>query len=175
MNGRKGTDATVRGFIKAGVDAKLLIRTQTPIDQYKCYDEIKSSKNIEVFEGTVPDNVDLYAEGDVLIYCSKYDGQSLVAEEGMCAGMPVITTDAEPMNEYWPSSHPLLVKVRDKVASGTINPRCLANLVDEDDLAKKIKWCYDNDMSEISANNRSIIEKEYSWNVLKPRWEKILE
>lgn len=185
MNGRKGTAATVEAFKKADVDARLIIRTLRPLnwifrdlpqDSFKQIDIWLAAdhERIHVREGTVAEVANLYSEGDVLIYPSKYDGHSLVGLEGMCAGMPVITTDAAPMNEFFPSDYPLLIPVAERKPAGLINPHCEMNLVDIDALAERIRYCATHDMSEISERNRRIVEREHSWTALKERWLKVL-
>lgn len=179
MNGRKGTTATILAFSIAKQKRphiELTVRSQVGFDTI-----LPDVDCIDVtgvyFEGGRPNREDLYTDGDVLIYPSKYDGHALVSLEGMASGMPVITTDAAPMNEFWrPQESELLVRVEhQEKPNGLVNPHCMSECVDIDDLAAKIVWAADNDMSEISARNRAIVEKEHSWNALKGRWAKVLE
>lgn len=172
MNGRKGTLETIKAFLKADIQGELIINSIRPLRDIGIEDGIATDPRISVREGPVLNNADLYSEGDVLIYCSHYDGHNLVALEGMCSGMPVITTDAEPMNELVPADDPLLVRVSHRtMAAGTLNPHCEVNHIDVDDLAQKIRYCTENDMAEISARNREIVENDYSWDLLKDRWQ----
>lgn len=178
MNGRKGTFETLIAFLAAKIscpDIRLLVRSQKPIEEI--VPELNTDGMAGVtFEGPMEFREDLYQEGDVLIYPSKYDGHALVSLEGMASGMPVITTDAPPMNEYWrPGERELLVKVvKEEKPSGLVNPHCMSNMVNGADLMQKIIWCAKNDMSEISTRNRQIVEKEHSWNMLRERWAKVL-
>lgn len=177
MNGRKGTLETIVGFIKSEVYATLLLRSQVPItDIVPEFDGLlaQAGSRIKVDYGAKPTRAELYTDGDVLIYPSKYDGHSLVAIEGMAAGMPVITTDADPMNEYWRSGYPLLVKIQERKFAGTVNPHCLQMIVDTDDLAEKIWACATTSMDGFSKLNRAIAEKDHSWNVLRDRWKRNL-
>lgn len=178
MNGRKGTEEAIAGFITADVEARLVVRSQHPLVSIvgqRLLGMAKEHPWIELREGTVPDPSLLYHEGDVLIYTSKYDGHSLVGLEGMCAGMPVITTDADPMNELFPADYPLLVKVGSKLPAKLPNPRCEQNIVSIEDLADKIRWCASNDMEPISRNNRKIVEEDFSWHSLRERWKAAIE
>jgi len=180
INGRKGTREAILGFLKADIpETQLLVRTQMPdffneIRGWLKSDVALDDPRITLSCENVPDRADLYEDGDVLIYVSKYDGHSLVGIEGMCAGMPVITTDAEPMNELFQQGYPLLVRVNERKPAGTVNPHCLANIVDIDDLADKIRYCATHDMAEISRSNRRIVELEHSWSALKDRWKQKL-
>jgi len=51
---------------------------------------------------SVADNADAYDEGDVCVQPSHYEGLGLQLLECQAAGMPLVTTDASPMNEVNP-------------------------------------------------------------------------
>lgn len=179
LGGRKGTLEAIMGFIEANVDARLVIRAQQSdfldkIGKMLKMDPLLDDPRIMLVHSQIPERADLYKDGDVLIYVSHYDGHSLVALEGMSCGMPVITTDAEPMNEYWSGLSPLCVKVAERKPAGTVNPHCMANWVDIKDLAAKIRFCAREPMSAISHSNRLLVEKSHSWDVLRDRWKKAL-
>jgi glycosyltransferase involved in cell wall biosynthesis len=173
MNGRKGAYEAIMGFAKAGpaeLGIELIVRSQVaPVDLIRAMPPIDPS--LVRFEGPKSTRAELYEEGDVLIYVSHYDGHNLVGLEAMASGMPVITTDAEPMNEYLRPGDKLLVRVQERQSAGTLNPHCLANKVSIDDLAEAIRYCATTDMSDISAHNRKMVEHEHSWNVLRDRWK----
>ena len=177
MNGRKGTIETIKAFAlaaRAVPGIELIVRSQT--DNFELDSESPPPDCVTFEVGSKETREELYVEGDVLIYPSLYDGHALVTLEGMAAGMPVITTDATPMNEYWrPNSYPLLVKVaEERKPDGLVNPHCFSQIVSIEDLARKIVWCAQNDMEDISKRNREIAETEHSWNALRERWKKAL-
>jgi glycosyltransferase involved in cell wall biosynthesis len=174
MNGRKGTRETVEAFLKADPgtwDATLRINSQ--VDQ-PWFGEIRSPY-VTFNIGGFMNREDLYTQGDVLIYPSKYDGHALVTLEAMASGMPVLTTDAEPMNEYWPAGHKMLTGVRKQEPAGMINPHCLASHVDTYHLAEQIRWAGGTDMERYSTENRQIAEVRHSWSALRDRWMYRLE
>ncbi len=179
MNGRKGTEIVLAAYDLACVDAQidLIVRSQRPLEEivpdFMKYMERRAFR----VEGQTENRADLYNEGDVLLYPSKYDGHALVTLEAMAAGMPVITTDADPMNEYWrPGEYPLLVKVDHKERpNGLVNPHCYSMVASIEDLARKMVWCTKSNMACISAGNHDIVEKEHSWSALKDRWLKALK
>ena len=75
------------------------------LDQrWKAAKELKRSlardKRITLKVGSLEDPADLYKEGDVIIYASKLEGACLGVMEAVACGMPVITTNDPPMNEY---------------------------------------------------------------------------
>lgn len=177
MNGRKGTLEAIEGFIKADVPGtQLIVRSQVPFHQVCPNIDIASPvyQNVKIDYGSKPTRAELYETGDVLIYTSHYDGHSLVGIEAMASGMPLITTDAEPMNELLKPGDKFLVKVRERKFAGTVNPHCLSNLVDIDDLAEAIRYAATTDMSDISMRNRHIAEREHSWLTLRDRWKQKL-
>lgn len=179
MNGRKGTQEAIQGFclaagsLKDEVDIRMIVRSQQgvggPVSAAMAY----GFERIR-FEGATENREDLYKEGDVLIATHFYDGHFLVGLEAMASGMPVITTDASPMNEFWPPDESqLLVDVISKEKpSGLVNPHCMMNIPNVADIADKIRYCATHDMSLISARNREIAETENSWGVLRERWKK---
>ncbi len=80
------------------------------------------------------------------------------------------------MNEFWrPNESRLLIDVNGReTPKGLVNPHCYMSMVGPLDIAEKMVWCATHDMSEISARNHEIAEKEHSWKVLKPRWQKLI-
>lgn len=180
INGRKGTREAILGFIQADLpDAKLQVRVQQgelcdELNAWLKSDVMLDDPRITVEHRNFAEASELYEAGDVLIAVHKYDGHFLVGIEAMASGMPVITTDAEPMNELF-HDLTLLVKVGSKGPAGTVNPHCMMNNVDIGDLTEKIRWCSANDMSAISAANRKNAEREHSWTALRSRWKQKLE
>lgn len=176
MNGRKGTLGTIEAFKRANVPGtELIVRCQVPLTDICGIDGASLPANIKVDYGSKPTRAELYSYGDVLIYPSHYDGHALVTLEGMASGMPVIVTDAPPMNEYWANAYPLAVRPAERRFAGTVNPHCLAFIPDIDDLADKIRWCATHPIGIISRANREIVEREHSWSgYLVDRWSKSL-
>lgn len=176
MNGRKGTLETLQAFHDACAvqPLDLLVRSQVPLETIVPEFQQYMARRAFRVEGPVENREDLYTEGDILVYPSRYDGHALVALEGMASGMPVITTNAAPMNEFWrPSQSDLLVSVEKTVKpAGLMNPHCFSEIVSIADLSQKMLWCADRTerMNELSLRNREIAENEYSWHKLKDRW-----
>lgn len=159
---RKNLKAVIE--VQRRLNFPLLIRTQVPLDI--------RGENIEVRYENIDDYKDLYIEGDVLLYPTKFEGLGLIILEAMASGIPVITTDAPPMNEYIREEE-LLVKVERK-EQYTIYSNFDGNLVDIDDFEGKIKAIRDKDISFLSQLLRERIEKEYCWKVVKEQYWKIL-
>ena len=104
---------------------------------------------IEVRIGQCGNHAELYATADVAVQPSKMEGVGYMVIEPFASGMPVITTDYPPMNEYV-NSRELLVRTRwfnRKAFSTTWAKHAHLRLPDIRDLARKIEWCAENDMS----------------------------
>jgi glycosyltransferase involved in cell wall biosynthesis len=169
INGRKGTYEVIKAFSEIdNPDINLIINSQRQLPWTHALDLIHRDSRIGYKVHNADHFGDLYKEGDVFIYVSKYDGQSLIGEEACAAGMPVITTNAPPMNEHWSVgdyNHNLLVNVARRIPAQTLNPTSRMNLIDLEDLKDKILWCTNNDMSIISVQNREIAEAEFDWKI----------
>ena len=97
---RKGTDLVVKAFDLINDESRLIIHSQVPKEKFgDVVNIIDRNKNIEFIEKTVP-APGLYYMGDVYVYPSKLDGLGLTVIEAMSSGLPVITTDCAPMNEF---------------------------------------------------------------------------
>lgn len=100
MSNRKGTQTLVSAFINGQFvrhNAKLIIHTQKPLDS-TISKLIAGNDNIQVIQKTVP-HPGLYHLGDVYVYPTTLDGLGLTIYEALASGLPVITTNADPMRE----------------------------------------------------------------------------
>ena len=181
IGGRKGTIETIRAFYKVSApDIALIINSQVELtDEMMMYTDV--DPRIKVSIGNVENYADLYTEGDVLIYCSHYDGQALCSAEAMAAGMPVITNEEAPMNEHWQypgflnMGKDLHVGSTKRVPARTINPDSMKKVIDEGRMSDVIAWCADHEMSDYSRENRNISEKAFSWDVCEYYYRHYLE
>lgn len=96
--GRKGAEV-VKEAKKLWPEMPLLVRSQKPNEW---------PKGIE-FLPEVKSNANLYDRGDVLLVPHSVDGLGLEPLEAMACGMPVISTDGRPWNEF-----PSLAKIEAK-------------------------------------------------------------
>lgn len=101
VNLRKGTDLAVIAFNKiSSPDARLIIHSQVGIDRFnEVKGLINSDPRIKFIEKTVS-APGLYFKGDVYIYPTRLEGIGLTIAEALASGMPVITTNDAPMNEF---------------------------------------------------------------------------
>ncbi len=100
VNLRKGTDILVKAFTNVVGDVRLIIHSQVGIDHYPVIKEtILKDKRIIFLCSTCPPP-GLFYWGDVYVYPSRLEGIGLTIAEALASGLPVITTNSAPMNEF---------------------------------------------------------------------------
>ncbi len=149
---RKGTDLVIKAFARLHGPAKLIIHSQT--DLIKNYPELAGmmdilikEKRLIIEQKTVP-APGLYHLGDVYAYPSRLDGIGLTLAEALACGLPAITSDNPPMNEFVNESNGQLVKIdrwHDR-PDGYYWPLCEPNL---DSLKEKME-IYINNINSLS-------------------------
>ena len=169
---RKGTFAAVRAFEKVPEPGiKLLIRAQKDPG-------LKTSDGrIEIRVGNIPDPAELYREGDAAIQPSKMEGIGFMVLEPLAVGLPVITADQAPMNEYV-QQRELLVKKRwfkRRAFPSAWIPQAHLRLPHVKDLSRKIAWCAAHPLENISRANLDWASREFDPARLRELWRAALE
>jgi glycosyltransferase involved in cell wall biosynthesis len=113
---RKGTDFVLRAFSKIVGPARLVLHTQLDLDRAMPHlrgmmSGLTREERLRVITRTVS-APGLYHLGDVYVYPSRLDGIGLSVPEALACGLPVITCDHPPMNEFVDSSNGRLVPVQ---------------------------------------------------------------
>ena len=145
-------------------DVKFKIHSQ----QY--FDSVINDSRVEIVYGEVPYR-ELFKDGDVFLHPHKFDGLSLPIQEALVAGMPVISTDIYPHNEYlpkeWMFKPETITKtyVKREIEMAIINPVKLAQKITE--------WA-NKDISKESEKARKIGE-QFLWSNLKEKYLKVFE
>ena len=140
---RKGTRDTIESFLRTRrKDIRLIVRIQkeAPLPEM--------DERIDVQVGNVQNHADLYRNVDVAIQPSKMEGIGFMILEAVCAGLPVITTDYPPMNEYVLQPE---LRVRTHWWKRKAFPTAWVNhahlrLPRRADLVRCMEWCADQDM-----------------------------
>lgn len=131
-------------------------------------------KNVTIREKDFPEAIDIYKGGRVYVAPSRREGLGLPILEAMACGLPVITTNSPPMNE-WVTQKCLLVDIQEEkpLPYGDI-PMVGPNAFD---LMQKMLYAFEHPkhMKRIGVENRKIIENSFSWKVLKEKYKEILE
>lgn len=168
---RKGTRDAISAFKRVRRDdIRLVVRMQkeAPMPAPDC--------RIEVCVGNLPKPEDLYAAGDVAIQPSKMEGIGFMVIEPVCSGIPVITINYPPMNEFVRQPE-MLTKLkwfkRRAYANNWVKHSHL-RLARITDLARKIEWCASNDLAPIGMANRRFAETTFDPGNLRQQWAEAL-
>ena len=158
VNNRKGTDLVIKAFQRVKGNVKLILHSQVPLSKYG-NDALEIARNdprIEFIERTVP-APGLYHLGDVFVYPSRLEGIGLCVPEALACGLPVITTDNAPMNEFVENEvNGLLVCVKETRMRGD-GYYWPEKISDVDDLANKMQT-YVDDKDLLSRHKRQARE-----------------
>lgn len=166
--GRKGTKFVLEAFKDLKKRwRKLIIYSQTPLLQ-KEIDE-----GIDLRVENLDNMKDLYREGDLYLAPSKAEGLGLPFYECMACGIPIMTTDASPMNEIV-TDPKFLIKVETRENPPTYGD-WLWNIVSLEDLVKKASSLSSEELQLASVKNREMVEKYFSWKVLGPMWREMFK
>ena len=80
--------------------------------------------------------------------------------------MPLVTTDAPPMNEYQPLA--AIPTVGSEVIQIHMEQPVASNLMDVADLVRILDGLHGSDIAEASRRARAFIEREHSWERALP-------
>lgn len=171
---RKSTKLVIESFQDTKLkNIRLLINCQKkPNFEY-------NDQRIKIIEGNKNNRNDLYNCGDVLIQPSKMEGLGLSILEGVCCGLPVITTNYPPMNQ-WVWHKKLLVKTNffkkksfSNKAAGISH--AFLRIPSKSNLTKIITWCANNHMDYYSEKNREWANMNFNEETIKKSWKNSLE
>lgn len=170
---RKGTNCVVKAFARVrNPELRLILRLQQ--ESALTVDDPR----IDLRIGNLKDPAELYKEGDAAIQPSRMEGLGFMVLEPVCCGMPVITTDAAPMDEYvrQPQMRATTQFIKKKsfawraasIKHAYLTPPSISSLT------KIIDWCSRNDLSSISRENRSFRKTKYCAIPVKREWRQVL-
>ena len=169
---RKGTRDTIEAFHRTRrKDIRLIVRLQKEVPLPKLDDRI------DVQIGNVKSHAELYRNVDAAIQPSKMEGIGFMILEAVCAGLPVITTDYPPMNEYvlQPELRAQTQWWKRKAFPTPWVPHAHLRLPRKGDLVHRIEWCADRDMEAISKQNRAWAEETFSADHLRRQWSEAFD
>lgn len=164
--GRNSAREMIEAISRVKIGAKFIVRSQVPIDNM-----LNDGKTKFILGESKKE--DLYSEGDILVFPHKFDGLSLPIQEAMAAGMPIITTDFFPHNEYLPKE--LLFKP-DDIGKAKLCEECREidlHFIYPRLLAEKIEEIAFKDITELSLQMNRQAE-EWSWDTLKKNYQELL-
>ena len=168
---RKGTRDTIEAFKRVRRDdLRLIVRLQknAPLPSL--------DPRITVEVGNVPDAASLYIEGDCAIQPSKMEGVGYMVLEPVCCGLPVITCDYPPMNEFvrQPAMRAKLRWFKRRAFPTAWVKHAHLRLPRIADLARRIETCAAQDLAAISRENRAWAVERFDEESLRQNWRRAL-
>lgn len=113
---RKGTDLLIKAFSKIDDDSsKLIIHCQKPVVHFfpklsQIIQDLQKCGRLILIEKTIT-APGAYLLGDFYVYPTKLEGIGLTIAEALSSGLPVLTSDSPPMNEFITPETGRLVKI----------------------------------------------------------------
>ena len=171
---RKGTNFLLDAYEALDrPEAHLIVHTQIDLSEkmptyVSLINKMISEGRLTIREETVS-APGLYYLGDVYVYPTKLEGIGLTILEAMSCGLPVISNDFPPMNEFIEPEAGRLTAVR-KIYSrsdGYYWPQCET---DVDDLRKQMAYYVDHKhhLSDFKRQARLCAEKNHDWKRRSP-------
>ncbi|MBK6328498.1 MAG: glycosyltransferase [Chloroflexi bacterium] len=151
-------------------EARLFIHSQGSLSEKmpqlsSLIDRLLKEDKLDVYEETVT-APGLYKRGDVYVYPSRLDGIGLSVPEALASGLPVITTDSPPMNEFVvPGGNGRVIKIDKLVAraDGYYWPQAL---IDQKSLRDEMAYYVKNfeSLAQFKAEARQYAENKLDWS-----------
>jgi len=168
---RKGTQFVIQSFAElADRASRLVIHAQSDLKSAfpalgATIDQLCQQGVLDLYEETIT-APGLYHLGDIYLYPSTLDGLGLTLIEALACGLPVITTDHPPMNEFVAvNRNGRLVDVARLVArfDGYYWPQ---SYIKPDSLTEQMRYYLDNRacLSEFKSQARQYAEEKLDWN-----------
>lgn len=183
VNWRKCSPDVLRSFDKLrkmGREYTLFFHSQTgkiqyPEDCQKIIDERCADGSLQVFFGSVP-HPGLYHKGKINVAPSILEGLGLFLPEGLACGMPTITTDAPPMNQ-WVQNEKNGLLIKTKGFHQRKDPYFFPEWeIDTDSLTEAMELLGSDPerASEMAAEARKGIEMTNSFSIFKENVNKLI-
>lgn len=167
---RKGTDILLKAFstIK-DKNTKLIIHSQVNLKAYfpelsNKIDSLINSGKLVYIEKTVS-APGLYKLGDVYVYPSRLDGLGLTIMEALSCGLPVITSNNSPMNEFIDGENGKLIDIHKYYcrSDGYYWPLCEPDYKNLSEILNSYIENYEN-ISIYKKCARKYAENNLDWN-----------
>lgn len=160
---RNGTLDLLEAVKQSKSDFELVIKTQHEIPIEYFLDDPRITYDYE----NIGSNAELYRDFDAVILPRRYGGLSLVMNEALMAGLPVIMTDIEPNNCILPKKWLVKSEYKSQIVVKSIIDVYSA---DHTALAEKLNWLMDQNLKREAFN---IALDNFSFEVLQERYKAI--
>lgn len=141
-------------FVMAG-DGPLMKKVERKIDD-----------NFKLL-GMISNSEEVYKISDITVNCSSLEGLALTSYESLSMGVPVVSTDVGGQTELIDNTVGGIVHYNEN-ASNRLYDREINEYVTEIDRVL-------NDLDKIKSNCRKKIQKDFSYNIMVKKFEKIIE
>ena len=156
---RRQSRVVVEAFKKLkDPDAKLILYAQEKWPGGLIFDDPRIEKHL----GGSKNPWDNYEKGDILLAPMGFEGYGRTVLEGMACGMPVLTTNADPMNLFQHDKDLLIEPCRKFNYNGQWVRNTVFNEVSIEDMYNKLKWLLTIDTPKYSRWARCQAEAQ-SW------------
>jgi len=164
VDARKGLREVVQ--LMLGLQLPIIINSQASIN-------VRSPK-ILLNVNNHKERAVLYEKGDLYLSPSKWEGHGIHILEAMACGLPVITTDFSPMNEYVDKKEYLIRIKRVKyIKNWRLNTASC--IIDLDNFREKILHFHGEDVEKDSYYFRERVEKHYSYAANRDKFIQLIE
>ncbi|NDY96285.1 glycosyltransferase [Wenzhouxiangella limi] len=149
---RKASDVIFDAFSLPGAPPLTVYTQQTE----RLAENVPRSANLIL--GNFDERKDVYADGDVFIFCSYWEGLGLGLYEAQCSGALVVTTDHAPMNECGTD---FVVPVEKFAQENLAGKKIVKAVPSASDLFEIVHSLNGVNISEISEMNGLIFRNRY--------------
>lgn len=147
--------------------AKLTIRSQSVLNY-----SAPAMRFLTLEQTNAPRPQDLYADADIVVLPRRYGGQSLVANEALSSGCPLIVLDRDP-DRTWGGAYPVEARGRSQIRSkaGLIGVHEASNGV----IAMAMKLFINNpSLVETYSHLANTYADTISWPTLLPQYQELI-
>lgn len=167
---RNGTLDLIAALPYSKTDYELHIYSQTELPPEYMTNDRRVTYHFE----NVVNNADLHKNYDCNLYPRRYGGLSIIANEALCSGLPVIMSNISPNFDLLPPEWLISAQATDKLQT-----RLLLDVysVQPEELAAKIDWLAnlpDKELKAMKAQAYEIGVDNFGQDVFKREYEKLL-
>ncbi len=171
---RKCTPETVRNWYQT--DSTLTLATQAKVYDHRTAEIVREQRGNRlnlIFSAKKPEEI--YEKGKVYIGLSKHEGLGLYLPEALASGLPVITTDASPMNQFVEDQKTGLLVSYDNTFTRK-DFELQGVIPKEDEIFENLQWAVENPdkMEEMGKNAREFALENHSMELFTKHVNKAL-